>query len=905
MVAAAALVATGVIATGPGGTSSPTVSAASDGFVPMTPARVLDTRTGSGPVTAGDSVTATLTGIPAEATAAVVNVTAVNANGNGYFTVWNCDGDAPGTSNGNFVGIDTVAANVITAIGDNNEICIQAGDADTQIIVDQMGYFAAGSGIETLSPTRVLDTRTSTGPVTPGTTTTITMNDLADDAVAAIVNITATNATGDGYFTAWNCDSDAPGTSNGNYVGVTTIANTAIIELGDTNDICVTTGDAAADLLVDVFGYFTQDSGYTPVTPTRSLDTRTGATTITPGVTTKINLADVPAGNAAIMNITATGATGDGYFTAWNCDGTAPDTSNGNYVGVTTIANSAIITTNTDGDICIQTGQNSADILIDTYAYLTTTPGPGPDPTPTTTTTTVAPGPTTTTTVAPGPTTTTVAPGPTTTTVAPTTTTTAPSPAGAPTIDSIVEGPETLTVNFTAPTNDGGSAITDYEYSTDGGTTWTSAGTTTSPITIAGLTANTTYNVQIRAVNAAGPGTASATTDATPKLAAGAAMILKVNIAVDNTEITLPLGGTVDVNIDWGDDGQYSCPSTATAAGPVTCSYTIAEGPTTITISKGSGPGPVWLGEFGDSSWKGVDLVTEVVSFGELGTTSLRHALSGANNPAVPKDIPSTVTNLRQMFRDAEAFNRDISSWDTSNVTNMRQMFNGARAFNQDISSWDTSNVTDMSNMFQDAAAFNQDLSDWDTSNVTDMSTMFEDAAAFNNGCDLGTTTCPLDWDTSNVTNISSMLRTPAFNQDISSWDTSKVTNMDSTFFEAAAFNQDISSWDTSSATTMSNMFQGAAAFNQDISSWKTGNVTGMIAMFKGAEAFNQDISSWDTSKVTNMDFMFQDAAAFNQDLSGWCVSLISATPNSFDQNANAWLLPKPVWGNCPGSDPL
>ena len=83
MVAAAALVATGVVATGPGGESSPTVSAASDGFVSLTPARVLDTRTGSGPVAAGDSVTATLSGIPADAAAAVVNVTAANATGNG------------------------------------------------------------------------------------------------------------------------------------------------------------------------------------------------------------------------------------------------------------------------------------------------------------------------------------------------------------------------------------------------------------------------------------------------------------------------------------------------------------------------------------------------------------------------------------------------------------------------------------------------------------------------------------------------------------------------------------------------------------------------------------------------------------------------------------------------------
>ena len=41
-------------------------------------------------------------------------------------------------------------------------------------------------------------------------------------------------------------------------------------------------------------------------------------------------------------------------------------------------------------------------------------------------------------------------------------------------------------------------------------------------------------------------------------------------------------------------------------------------------------------------------------------------------------------------------FNKDISSWNTSNVTTMTSMFSDASAFNGDISSWDTSNVIDM-----------------------------------------------------------------------------------------------------------------------------------------------------------------------------------------------------------------
>jgi len=57
----------------------------------------------------------------------------------------------------------------------------------------------------------------------------------------------------------------------------------------------------------------------------------------------------------------------------------------------------------------------------------------------------------------------------------------------------------------------------------------------------------------------------------------------------------------------------------------------------------------------------------------------------------------------------------------------MEYMFREAHAFNGDLSRWDTSNVTTMSSMFWDAHAFNGDLSRWDTSNVTEMGLMFID----------------------------------------------------------------------------------------------------------------------------------------------------------------------------------
>lgn len=86
----------------------------------------------------------------------------------------------------------------------------------------------------------------------------------------------------------------------------------------------------------------------------------------------------------------------------------------------------------------------------------------------------------------------------------------------APTISAITAGDAQLSIAFTAPNSDGGAAITDYKYSTDNGTTWTSAVTRTSPIVVTGLTNGTAYNCKLRAVNSAGDGTASSAVVGTP-----------------------------------------------------------------------------------------------------------------------------------------------------------------------------------------------------------------------------------------------------------------------------------------------------------------------------------------------------------------------------------------------------
>ena len=84
---------------------------------------------------------------------------------------------------------------------------------------------------------------------------------------------------------------------------------------------------------------------------------------------------------------------------------------------------------------------------------------------------------------------------------------------GAPTLNTVTAGDKRLTIAFTAGAT-GGSAITDYEYSLNGGA-YISAGTTTSPFTITGLNGRTSYSVTIKARNSVGLGTASSSVSTT------------------------------------------------------------------------------------------------------------------------------------------------------------------------------------------------------------------------------------------------------------------------------------------------------------------------------------------------------------------------------------------------------
>jgi surface protein len=91
------------------------------------------------------------------------------------------------------------------------------------------------------------------------------------------------------------------------------------------------------------------------------------------------------------------------------------------------------------------------------------------------------------------------------------------------------------------------------------------------------------------------------------------------------------------------------------------------------------------------------------------------------NQPIGAWDL-SSAPSIYNMFDNARAFNNggssDISGWNVSNITTFQGLFKNT-PFNQPIGYWNTSSVNGINETFREADAFDQDLSNWIVTGVT------------------------------------------------------------------------------------------------------------------------------------------------------------------------------------------
>ena len=174
-----------------------------------------------------------------------------------------------------------------------------------------------------------------------------------------------------------------------------------------------------------------------------------------------------------------------------------------------------------------------------------------------------------------------------------------------------------------------------------------------------------------------------------------------------NTTIKLPISGTVDAVVDWG-DGNVE--------------YISTEYPTHKYASAGTyqvvigGNVEVWGSEYQSSytiqtssnDYTYCSYLTKLKQWGDIGATKYSFAHC-TELVSVSRDIPEGtmqgITDMSYMFAGCTSLTEiDFTNWNTSNVTNMSGMFEKCTGLTQlDLVNFDTSNVTSIDAMFKNA----------------------------------------------------------------------------------------------------------------------------------------------------------------------------------------------------------
>lgn len=304
-------------------------------------------------------------------------------------------------------GGDYQETTAFTRVDANGVFCLDAyvPSGTIDVSVELLGYFVSDDtapgrslpptlvvdevlppGLVPNPPDRVLDTRTGRGaPLGKVAAGGILRLDLAGkvgpDTDSVVMNLTATEADGAGYLTAYPCDDDLPPVSNVNFEAGENVPNLVMVQLAADASVCLFAYQRT-HVVADLAGRFDVDAGdrYLPVTPVRLLDTRDGtgrpSGKLSAGAPVRLQVAGtsgVPVGaSAATFNLTVTEPDSAGYLTAYPCDQAVPDASNVNFVGGQTVPNLATVKLDATGGVCLYP-YATTHVLVDLAGWF----GPG------------------------------------------------------------------------------------------------------------------------------------------------------------------------------------------------------------------------------------------------------------------------------------------------------------------------------------------------------------------------------------------------------------------------------------------------------------------------------------------------------------------------------------------------
>jgi YVTN family beta-propeller protein len=372
-------------------------------FVAVPPCRLVDTRTGGGPIQGGTFQTFNLPNLAelgkfcpafslASAAAYSLNVAVVPPGPLGYLTIWPAGQQQPTVATLNSVDGRVKANAAIVPAGVSASVSVFVSNT-TDVVLDIDGYFAPATqstlAFYPLTPCRIADTRNPNGPLGGPSLQGGVERDfpvqsnpncvIPSTALAYSFNFTVVPVGGQplGYLTVWPTGQTQPVVSTLNDLTGTVVANAAIVPAGTPNGEIAVFPSNPTDLVIDVNGYFAAPGkgglSLYPVAPCRVLDTRNGNGAFSGTLSPPVDVVDSVCGPpstalAYVFNATVVPSGPLGYLTLWPDDGSPPPTvATLNAVDGAVTSNMAIVPTN-NGSINAY-ASNLTQLILDISSY--------------------------------------------------------------------------------------------------------------------------------------------------------------------------------------------------------------------------------------------------------------------------------------------------------------------------------------------------------------------------------------------------------------------------------------------------------------------------------------------------------------------------------------------------------
>ena len=258
-------------------------------------------------------------------------------------------------------------------------------------------FKVGGGGFHPVVPTRVLDSRTTTGGwngrLAAGAPRSLAVTGVATvpaTATAVIMNVTATGASNASFLTAWPAGVAQPALgSNVNFAANETIPNLVTVKVGAGGRVLFANAVGTVDVVADLVGYFDDGSSggdlFRSVAPARILDSRT----TNGGWNARLAAGEAQArpltvrgqggvsgtATAVVMNVTATGGSAPSFLQVWPSDAPRPNSSNLNFAAGQTIPNLVTVKLGADGKVEVLNAVGTVDVVADVVGYFDPSPG--------------------------------------------------------------------------------------------------------------------------------------------------------------------------------------------------------------------------------------------------------------------------------------------------------------------------------------------------------------------------------------------------------------------------------------------------------------------------------------------------------------------------------------------------